>query len=98
MSIIGLGFDATDIPRVREVFERYGDRFLHRGQPAGAAGVDFEAEFAAREDNRLLAEAEGSVWLQRFEDHPVERAVEQGVGGAGRGGRRSFRRTNEGED
>ncbi len=30
MAIIGLGFDATDIPRVREVFERYGDRFLRR--------------------------------------------------------------------
>src|SRR3954469_21875910 len=30
MSIIGLGFDATDIPRVRDVFARYGDRFLHR--------------------------------------------------------------------
>jgi holo-[acyl-carrier protein] synthase len=30
MAIIGLGFDATDIPRVREVFERYGERFLHR--------------------------------------------------------------------
>jgi holo-[acyl-carrier protein] synthase len=30
MSIIGLGFDATDIPRVREVFERYGERFLAR--------------------------------------------------------------------
>jgi holo-[acyl-carrier protein] synthase len=30
MSIIGLGFDATDIPRVREVFGRHGDRFLRR--------------------------------------------------------------------
>jgi phosphopantetheine--protein transferase-like protein len=30
MSILGLGFDATDIPRVREVFARYGERFLHR--------------------------------------------------------------------
>ncbi|MEO6239418.1 MAG: holo-ACP synthase [Vicinamibacterales bacterium] len=30
MSIVGLGFDATDIPRVRDVFERYGDRFLNR--------------------------------------------------------------------
>jgi holo-[acyl-carrier protein] synthase len=30
MSILGLGFDATDIPRVREVFERYGDHFLRR--------------------------------------------------------------------
>src|SRR5262245_21606845 len=30
MAIIGLGFDATDIPRVRDVFDRYGERFLHR--------------------------------------------------------------------
>lgn len=30
MPIIGLGFDATDIPRVREVLERYGERFLGR--------------------------------------------------------------------
>jgi holo-[acyl-carrier protein] synthase len=30
MVILGLGFDATDIPRVAEVFERYGERFLRR--------------------------------------------------------------------
>jgi holo-[acyl-carrier protein] synthase len=30
MAIIGLGFDATDLPRIREVFDRYGDRFLRR--------------------------------------------------------------------
>ncbi len=30
MNIIGLGFDATDIPRVAEVFERHGERFLRR--------------------------------------------------------------------
>ena len=30
MAIIGLGLDATDIPRVRDVFERYGTRFLRR--------------------------------------------------------------------
>jgi len=30
MAIIGLGFDATDIPRLRDVLQRYGDRFLHR--------------------------------------------------------------------
>jgi len=30
MPIIGLGFDATDIPRVRDVFKRHGDRFLRR--------------------------------------------------------------------
>jgi holo-[acyl-carrier protein] synthase len=30
MNIIGLGFDATDIPRVRKTFDRYGQRFLRR--------------------------------------------------------------------
>ena len=30
MGIIGLGFDATDIPRVRDAVERYGHRFLQR--------------------------------------------------------------------
>ena len=30
MDIIGLGFDATDIPRIADVLERYGDRFLRR--------------------------------------------------------------------
>jgi holo-[acyl-carrier protein] synthase len=30
MSVIGLGFDATDIPRVRDVFARHGERFLRR--------------------------------------------------------------------
>jgi holo-[acyl-carrier protein] synthase len=30
MAIIGLGVDATDLPRVREAFARYGERFLRR--------------------------------------------------------------------
>jgi holo-[acyl-carrier protein] synthase len=30
MNILGLGFDATDIPRVREVFQQYGERFIRR--------------------------------------------------------------------
>jgi holo-[acyl-carrier protein] synthase len=30
MSVVGLGFDATDIPRVRDVFARHGERFLRR--------------------------------------------------------------------
>ena len=30
MNVIGLGFDATDIPHVERVFARFGDRFLHR--------------------------------------------------------------------
>ena len=30
MDIVGLGFDVTDIPRIAEVFNRYGERFLRR--------------------------------------------------------------------
>ena len=30
MNIIGLGLDATDIPRVADMLKRYGDRFLQR--------------------------------------------------------------------
>jgi len=30
MNILGLGLDATDIPRVADVFARFGDRFLAR--------------------------------------------------------------------
>jgi holo-[acyl-carrier protein] synthase len=28
--IIGIGLDATDIPRISNAIERYGERFLHR--------------------------------------------------------------------
>jgi holo-[acyl-carrier protein] synthase len=42
MSIIGLGFDATDIPRVRDLFDRYGDRFLRR------VFTDVELEYCTR--------------------------------------------------
>jgi len=30
MTILGLGIDATDIPRIASAFERYGERFLRR--------------------------------------------------------------------
>jgi holo-[acyl-carrier protein] synthase len=30
MNILGIGLDATDIPRVAELLNRYGDRFLQR--------------------------------------------------------------------
>lgn len=30
MTIIGLGIDATDIPRLRETYQKYGERFLRR--------------------------------------------------------------------
>lgn len=35
MAIIGLGFDATDLPRIRQAVDRYGDRFLRRVFTAG---------------------------------------------------------------
>jgi holo-[acyl-carrier protein] synthase len=35
MDILGLGFDATDIPRIADVFARYGNRFLQRVFTAG---------------------------------------------------------------
>jgi holo-[acyl-carrier protein] synthase len=30
MNILGIGLDATDIPRIAGMVERYGERFLHR--------------------------------------------------------------------
>ncbi len=30
MNIIGIGLDATDLPRIADTLKRYGDRFLHR--------------------------------------------------------------------
>lgn len=30
MIILGIGLDATDIPRIEKAIERYGDRFIHR--------------------------------------------------------------------
>ena|SRR5688572_1422591 len=30
MNIIGIGIDATDLPRVADLVERYGERFLRR--------------------------------------------------------------------
>jgi holo-[acyl-carrier protein] synthase len=30
VTIIGLGFDATEIPRIAATIDRYGDRFTHR--------------------------------------------------------------------
>jgi holo-[acyl-carrier protein] synthase len=58
MNILGLGFDATDIPRVAEVWQRYGDRFLQRVFTAGEIAYctrrknpvpHFAGRFAAKE-------------------------------------------------
>src|SRR5438067_12634822 len=57
-NIIGLGLDATDIDRVSEMIERYGDRFLQRIFTEGEIGyamrrrvpsIHFAGRFAAKE-------------------------------------------------
>ena len=48
MSVIGLGFDATDIPRIRETYERYGDRFLQRVFTEGEIAYSQSMKFPAR--------------------------------------------------
>jgi phosphopantetheinyl transferase (holo-ACP synthase) len=30
MNIIGIGLDATDLPRIADMLQRYGERFLRR--------------------------------------------------------------------
>jgi holo-[acyl-carrier protein] synthase len=57
-NIIGLGMDATDIDRISDTIERYGDRFLRRiftdGEIAYAMrrrvpAIHFAARFASKE-------------------------------------------------
>jgi holo-[acyl-carrier protein] synthase len=53
MQIIGVGLDATEIERVADMIERYGDRFIHRVFTEGEiaycrARRDFASSFAAR--------------------------------------------------
>ena len=56
--IIGLGLDATDIGRIADTMERYGDRFIHRiftdGEVAycmrrRVPAIHFAGRFAAKE-------------------------------------------------
>jgi holo-[acyl-carrier protein] synthase len=56
--IIGLGFDATDIPRVAATIDRFGDRFLSRVFTEGerayclrrrVPAIHFAGRFAAKE-------------------------------------------------
>ena len=57
-TIIGLGLDATDIPRIVATIGRYGDRFLHRIFTGGEIAycsrrrepaIHFAGRFAAKE-------------------------------------------------
>ena len=58
MDIIGLGLDATEIDRVAELIDRYGDRFIRRVFTEGEiaycrrkhdSAPSFAARFAAKE-------------------------------------------------
>jgi holo-[acyl-carrier protein] synthase len=58
VNIIGLGIDATDIPRIVRTLERYGDRFTHRIFTEGEVAyctrrrepaIHFAGRFAAKE-------------------------------------------------
>jgi holo-[acyl-carrier protein] synthase len=46
-TIIGLGFDATEINRIAATIERYGDRFLHRVFTAGEIAYCMRRRFPA---------------------------------------------------
>src|ERR1044071_9627516 len=57
-TIIGLGLDATDIPRIAATIERYGDRFIRRIFTEGEIAyctrrrepaIHFAGRFAAKE-------------------------------------------------
>jgi holo-[acyl-carrier protein] synthase len=60
MRIVGLGLDATEVPRIVQMLAEYGDRFRHRVYTAGeiaycdakvarAAAASYAARFAAKE-------------------------------------------------
>ena len=57
-NIIGLGFDATEIPRIADALSRYGDRFMYRVFTDGEVdycsrrrvpAMHFAGRFAAKE-------------------------------------------------
>ena len=57
-NILGLGLDATDIPRIADTIERYGERFLRRVFTDGEVAyctrrkvpaIHFAGRFAAKE-------------------------------------------------
>jgi len=73
-NIIGLGIDATDIPRIAETIERYGDRFVHRiftenevdyCRRRRVPAIHFAGRFAAKEAAMKAlgtGHAQGVLW------------------------------------
>ena len=76
MNILGLGFDATDIPRIAATFERYGERFLRRVFTDGEIAYctrhrdpvpSLAARFAAKEATMKAlgtGHAQGVLWRE----------------------------------
>ena len=72
MNVLGIGIDATDIPRIGSAFERYGERFLRRVFTDGEIAYctqrrnpvpHLAGRFAAKEALlKALAVPEGLSW------------------------------------
>jgi holo-[acyl-carrier protein] synthase len=74
MNIIGIGLDATEIDRIRQAIERFGDRFLQRVYTPGEIAYanrrrnpapHFAARFAAKEAAMKAlgtGQSQGVVW------------------------------------
>ncbi len=77
--ILGTGVDLAEVRRIREAFERYGDRFLHRIYTAGEiAYVERKANKFERYAGRFAAKeagmkAIGTGWKRgvRWQDFEV---------------------------
>ena len=75
MTIVGIGLDATDLPRIAAAIERYGDRFLsriltdeelaycrRRKDPVPHVAGRFAAKEAAARDPLETQRAQGVLW------------------------------------
>jgi len=77
MTIVGLGLDATEVPRIAQMLARYGDRFRHRVYTDGEIGycearqrgaaASYAARFAAKEAGMKAigtGHARGVIWRE----------------------------------
>jgi holo-[acyl-carrier protein] synthase len=77
MRIVGLGLDATEVPRIAQMLARYGDRFRHRVYTEGeiaycearqrGAAASYAARFAAKEAGMKAigtGHARGVIWRE----------------------------------
>ena len=87
MDIVGNGIDATDIRRIAESIERWGDRFVARVFTAGEIAYcrrkrDFASSFAARFAAKEAAKFSGSE-LRTLLDVRIQEYVQRADPGAG---------------